>query len=215
MAKFGVHPPSTIIGVRHGLGSLGLYGDLAMVCLRGDTEASSMAFEKEILYPSTYTTVTCQVDDVETTFCSLAFLYESGTDLDIPKAAGEADLNGPKSRSLTSALSGTLPIVGYGVICRLRSALWYWTVIPHAISCFFHKRRGDGLGRGDKRCRQTSAGGDPPLAPCLFICGETRAKLLVSAESVVLRSLAASTLVWSTRARHSPSLRAHEVAAGL
>lgn len=39
-----------------------------------------------------------------------------------------------------------------------------------------------------------------------LICGETRAKLLISAESVVLRSLAASTLVWSTRARHTPSL---------
>lgn len=34
-----------------------------------------------------------------------------------------------------------------------------------------------------------------------LICGETRAKLLISAESVVLRSLGASTLVWSTRAK--------------
>jgi len=63
---------STIVGVRHGLGSLRLYGDLASTCLREDTGANSMVLQDEISYVNSYTTIKCQVDDVETTFCSLA-----------------------------------------------------------------------------------------------------------------------------------------------
>lgn len=48
--------------------------------------------------------------------------------------------------------------------------------------------------------------GDPPLLALPYGCGETRAKLLASAEFVVLESLGTSTLDWSMRARHTSSL---------
>jgi len=63
--------------------------------------------------------------DAGAAFCSpTAYLsYELEVDLDIPKRQAEADLGGPKNRSLMSALSRTLSIAGVDVIYWLRSFL--------------------------------------------------------------------------------------------
>jgi hypothetical protein len=74
-----------------------------------------MIFEHDVLHAITYANLKRQIDDVETTFCSPA-TPKSGNDLDIPKRQAKADLDGPKSLSLTSTLSRTLSVVGIDVI---------------------------------------------------------------------------------------------------
>jgi hypothetical protein len=60
-----------------------------------------MIFEHDVLHAIIHENLKSQIDDVETTFCSPATRM-SGNDLNIPKPQAEADLDGPKSLSLTS-----------------------------------------------------------------------------------------------------------------
>jgi hypothetical protein len=164
-----------------------------------------MIFEHDVLHAITYANMKRQIDDVETTFCSPA-TPKSGNDLDIPKRQAKADLDGPKSLSLTSTLSRTLSVVGIDVIFPVplyRHASCDILLLPHTKRGIILEEATSDAGKRQQQTHRSSTRALP------FVCGETRAKLLISAESVVLRALGASTLVWSTRtrrARHKPLL---------
>jgi hypothetical protein len=104
-----------------------------------------LIFEQNVLHAVIYVNLKSQIDDVETTFCSPA-TPKSGNDLDIPKPQAEADLDGPKSLSLTSTY---LFKNSLGRWCECD--MWIITLfpvplskylMPNAIYCFFHTRRG-------------------------------------------------------------------------
>ena len=121
---------SSTVGVRHGLGSLRLFGDLVLVCLREDTEADSVTFGDDMFYfyANTCTTIECQATTWKRLSAALSILYKLEGLITISrKRQARADLDGPKSRSLTSTSKRTLSIVGVNVRSHLRVCfLSYW-----------------------------------------------------------------------------------------
>lgn len=67
--KIGVHPHLSVYGIR--LGSLGLYGDLILVCYREDAETDIMVIQNKVLHTSSCANTSREVDDVETTLRDL------------------------------------------------------------------------------------------------------------------------------------------------